>query len=155
MRKNRTLLICTAALLLLTCALTILHISASSEPVAGEILVRVGSRQYAIPYDSLAAEEVHGTIINGKGEESVINAPGIEIIALLSTINVDPSSIESVSVISADEYHAEIADHELMESEKAYLILWDNSCRLVVFGDSNSKRAVRDVVRIDTVSKAS
>lgn len=83
---------------------------------------------------------VSGTIVNGKGEEKQIDAQGI----MLSEVC---GEFSSVTVTASDEYSAVV---EKRDQKNAYLILRDDgSLMLVVFGDENAKRDVKNVARID------
>ncbi len=53
-----------------------------------------------------------------------------------------------VSVVSDDSYSAELTADEVKEDGKVYLLNEEDSLRLVVFGDENSKRSVSNVVQI-------
>ena len=62
----------------------------------------------------------------------------------------DPSGAAAVKVTADDEFSAELSGDELDEAGKAYLVSEDDgSMRLVVFGDSNAKRNVRNVVSVE------
>lgn len=62
----------------------------------------------------------------------------------------DPNGAAAVKVTADDEFSAELSGDELNEEGKAYLVGEnDGSMRLVVFGDSNAKRNVRNVVSVD------
>jgi hypothetical protein len=54
----------------------------------------------------------------------------------------------TVTVVSNDSYSAKMNREEILEEDKVFLLLEDNSLRLIVFGDSNSKRSVSNVVQI-------
>lgn len=86
-------------------------------------------------------ESVSGSIKNGKGEIRQIDAEGVKLDSVLE------GDYESAKVTASDEYSATVATEEM---ENAYLILDDGALRLIVFGDENSKRDVKNVVRIDT-----
>lgn len=84
---------------------------------------------------------VSGTVVNGKGEEKQIDAQGI----ILS--EVCGGAFSRITVTASDEYSATVYPED---SENAYLILTDDgNLRLIVFGDENSKRDVKNVVRVD------
>lgn len=77
--------------------------------------------------------------MNGKGEEKQIDAHGV----ILS--EVCGGEFSTATVTASDEYSAVVSG-----GENAYLILSDDgSLRLIVFGDENAKRDVKNVVRID------
>lgn len=122
--------------MLVTAILALVHLTTRTPEVEGSILVN----GEAVDIASLDLEQVTGTIVNGKGEEKQIDAQGINIAKLFD------GDYESITITASDEYSAVVnAD----ETDNAYLILDDENPGLVVFGDSNSKRCVRDVVRID------
>lgn len=122
--------------MLVTAILALVHLTTRTPEVEGSILVN----GEAVDIAYLDLEQVTGTIVNGKGEEKQIDAQGINIAKLFD------GDYESITITASDEYSAVVnAD----ETDNAYLILDDENPGLVVFGDSNSKRCVRDVVRID------
>lgn len=123
--------------MLVTAILALVHLTTRTPEVEGSVLVN----GEAVSIASLDLEQVTGTIVNGKGEEKQIDAQGINIAKLFD------GDYESITITASDEYSAVVnAD----ETDNAYLILDDDgNPGLVVFGDSNSKRCVRDVVRID------
>ena len=51
-------------------------------------------------------------------------------------------------MVSDDEYTATLQQEEVCEEGKAWLLVDEEDVRLVVFGDSDSKRKVKDVVRL-------
>ena len=66
----------------------------------------------------------------------------------------DPDNAAAVKVTADDEFSAELTGGEVNEAGKAYLVCEDDgSMRLVVFGDSNAKRNVRDVVILEMIKK--
>ena len=122
--------------MLVTAILALVHLTTRTPEVEGSILIN----GEAVDIAYLDLEQVTGTIVNGKGEEKQIDAQGINIAKLFD------GDYESITITASDEYSAVVnAD----ETDNAYLILDDENPGLVVFGDSNSKRCVRDVVRID------
>lgn len=122
--------------MLVTAILALVHLTTRTPEVEGSILIN----GEAVSIDSLDLEQVTGTIVNGKGEEKQIDAQGINIAKLFD------SDYDSITITASDEYSAVV---NVDETDNAYLILDDDNPGLVVFGDSNSKRCVRDVVRID------
>ena len=82
---------------------------------------------------------VKGTVVTAKGEEKQIDAQGIALSELCGDFN-------SVTVTASDEYSAVV---KKKDSENAYLIEDYGGLRLVVFGDENAKRDVKNVARID------
>lgn len=126
-----------AALLLLTVALAAVHLTTRTPDTDGAVLVN----GLAVEISGLELSPVTGTVINGKGEEKQIDAQGILLSKLIG------SEFSSATVTASDEYSAVV---EKQDSDKAYLIVTDDgSLRLVVFGDENSKRDVKNVSKID------
>lgn len=124
---------------MLTAILAVIHLKTRTPETEGEILINGKS----ISISDLDFSRVTGTIVNGKGEEKQIDSQGI----LLSDVCGNDFSI--ITATASDEYSAEILPED---SENAYIILTDDgSLRLIVFGDSNAKRDVKNLVRIDFV----
>lgn len=120
----------------MTAVLAVLHLTTRTPEIEGAVLVNGESVQLT----ELELSRVTGTIVNGKGEEKQVDAQGI----LLSEICVEFSE---ATVTAADEYSAVVDEQD---SENAYLIVEeDGSLRLVVFGDENARRDVKNVSRID------
>ena len=117
----------------MTAVLAVLHLTTRTSEIEGAILVNGKAVQLA----ELELSPVVGTIANGKGEKTQLDTQGI---ALTSICESD------TTVTSSDEYSALISADEL---NKAYLISEGDGLRLVVFGDENAKRDVKNVVRID------
>ena len=109
-----------------------MHLTTREGDIAGTVLVN-GRR---VSISDLELSPVSGTVTNGRGEEHQISAPGIAV------REICPGE---VIVTASDEYSAVVT-----EDDEAYLILDGESLRLVVFGDENAKRDVKNVVRIDS-----
>ena len=141
MKQKKLILIILAALLLLTAALAILHLNTRDKVPEGAIMVIYNGETSYIEVDKLALTEVSGTVTNGKGEEKTVQAQGVPLFSLLD------GEFQSAAVSAEDEYAATVGIEDV---ENAYLILSeDGSVRLVVFGDSNAKRDVKQVVKVD------
>lgn len=126
-----------AVLLLLTVALAAVHLTTRTPDTEGAVLVN----GQAVEISGLELSPVTGTVINGKGGEKQIDAQGILLSKLIG------SEFSSATVTASDEYSAVV---EKQDSDNAYLIVTDDgSLRLVVFGDENSKRDVKNVSKID------
>lgn len=133
--KNKRLFIIIAVLIVLTAIIAVIHLTTRTPEIEGAILVNCKTLEIS----SLDFNHVSGSLVNGKGEEKQIDAQGV----LLS--EVCGGEFSTATVTASDEYSAVVKS-----GEDAYLILSDDgSLRLIVFGDENSKRDVKDVVRID------
>ena len=141
MKSKKLILIIVCALVLVTAVLAVVHFTTRETVPEGAILVRQDGNDSYITMDKLSLTTVTGTIVNGKGEEREINDQGINLGELAK------GDYQTVTVTSDDEFSAEVAVEEI---GNAFLILnEDGSTQLVVFGDNNSKRAVRNVTRIE------
>ena len=141
MKAKRKIWILLCALLVMTAAFALAHHLTRETVAEGAILVREGEEEVSISLEQMEKVHVTGTLVNGKGEERMIDAQGIALGSLAK------GSYEKVTVTADDEYSASV---EAGEIENAWLIQSDDgSAQLVVFGDTNSKRAVRHVIRIE------
>ncbi len=118
----------------MTAILAVIHLTTRTPDTEGQILVNGESVQIS----DIKMSPVSGTVVNGKGEEKQIDAQGISISDLCGDFS-------TAKLTASDEYSAEVVN-----GDDAYLILSDDgSLRLIVFGDENAKRDVKNVVRID------
>lgn len=97
----------------------------------------------------LTGEPVKGTLVNGKGKETIVDTMGLSLLAALAEAQVDAAAAESVTVTAQDAFSSELTGEEVRQEGKAYLVLEDEEATLIVFGDSNSKRKVHQVMQID------
>ena len=126
------------ALLLLTAILAAVHLTTRTPETEGAVIVN-GEALYVADFE---LQSVTGSIINGRGEEKEIDAQGVPLLAVCG------GDFDTVTVTASDEYHAEVSADEI---QNAYLIIRDDgTLQLIVFGDENNKRDVKNVVRIDT-----
>lgn len=151
MKKNSKIVIAVIAVLIaLTAVLTIVHSATRTEVPDGALLVSCGGENKYVDLNSLETVPVQGGIVNGKGEKSDIDTQGVPLADVIKGAGFDPNGAAAVKVTADDEFSAELSGDELNEEGKAYLVGEnDGSMRLVVFGDSNAKRNVRNVVSVD------
>lgn len=141
--RNKKIMLVPAALLLVTLVLAVINRAVRETAEDNTVLVRWGSSERSIPITELDCGNVEGTLINGKDEKTSVSGRGIALAELAE------GEFASVRVTSDDEYSAEVTFKEI---GNAYLILReDGSVQLCVFGDSNSRRAVRNVKRVEFV----
>ena len=114
---------------------------------SGSILLTTPSGDITINFSELTLSKVEGETVNKKGETKKISTTGFPVSDIPSLAGITEYS--ELSVFSDDEYHADILKDELAKSDRAWLVREDDSIRLVVFGDSDSKRNVKNVVRIE------
>lgn len=127
----------------------------SQAPEGNLAIVCDGSETLVDPF-SAPVSEVKGTTVNGKGQEKEISAQGAALSDVLSLAGIEPDSYTTARVVSSDEYAAEITAEEAAAGNIAFLIPDEGddgteTIRLIVFGDDNSKRQVKDVVKIEVI----
>lgn len=151
MKKSSKIIIAAiAALIALTTVLAVIHSAARTEVPDGALLVSCGGEKKYVDINSLNAVPVQGSVVNGKGEKSDIDTQGVLLADVIKNAGFDPSGAAAVKVTADDEFSAELSGDEVNEAGKAYLVSEDDgSVRLVVFGDSNAKRNVRNVVSVE------
>ncbi len=141
--KNRKLRYLALVLVLLAAIFAVLHLSSREQVAEQTVQLQVNGKIHEISLSDLSYEPVSGIRVNGKGEQIPVEGEGIPLPKLLKQYNVETYS--SVTVVSDDSYTAKIAAEE---AENAHFLLEDEQIRLIVFGDSDSKRSVSNVKQI-------
>ena len=124
------------------------------------MVIKAGGKEILIAWEEIDSEDFSGELINGKGETSRHDFTGAELSSLLRNNGVEVSADSVITVTSEDNYAAELSGAEVLESGKVYVALTDNGKQiegieggqggqLIVFGDPNSKRAVRYLKTIE------
>lgn len=105
----------------------------------------------SLPLSDLPLSDVSGMTVNGKGEETQVEAKGTLVSDVLSLAKIELDDVETVTVKASDEFSAVLTAGDVGQPDKAYLIQEDGEerPRLVVFGDPDSKRKVKEVVRLE------
>lgn len=155
MKKSTKIIIAAiAALIALTAVFATIHSAARTEVPDGALLVSCGGEKKYVDLASLDTVPVRGSVVNGKGEKSDVNTQGVPLADVIENAGFDPNGAVTVKVTADDEFSAELSGDELNEDGKAYLVSEeDGSMRLVVFGDSNAGRNVRNVVSVEITVK--
>lgn len=150
MKKNRVVKI-VVALVLVAAVFAVIHLSTRPAEEAGAIQVSFEEKTVSVLLSNLPLQDVSGTAVNGKGEEKAIEGKGTPLSEVLTQAGVDLSSIQQVRVAAADEFSAILTVQEIAEEGRVYLLQEEGEerPRLVVFGDLDSKRRVKDVARIE------
>ena len=153
-KSTKIIMAAIAALIALTAVFAIIHSAARTEVPDGALLVSCGGEKKYVDLASLDTVSVRGSVVNGKGEKSDVNTQGVPLADVIENAGFDPNGAVTVKVTADDEFSAELSGDELNEEGKAYLVGEDDgSMRLVVFGDSNAKRNVRNVVSVEVTVK--
>lgn len=153
-KSTKIIMAAIAALIALTAVFAIIHSAARTEVPDGALLVSCGGEKKYVDLASLDTVSVRGSVVNGKGEKSDVNTQGVPLADVIENAGFDPNGAVTVKVTADDEFSAELSGDELNEDGKAYLVSEDDgSMRLVVFGDSNAVRNVRNVVSVEVTVK--
>ena len=153
-KSTKIIMAAIAVLIALTAVFAIIHSAARTEVPDGALLVSCGGEKKYVDLTSLDTVSVRGSVVNGKGEKSDVNTQGVPLADVIENAGFDPNGAVTVKVTADDEFSAELSGDELNEDGKAYLVSEDDgSMRLVVFGDSNAGRNVRNVVSVEITVK--
>ncbi len=118
-------------------------------------LVLSGSgKEIIVAWEDVGDQSFDGDLVNGKGEVSHHEYTGAELQALLKASGIEVTDASVITAASEDNYTAQLTGAELLEAGKVYVALTDGGkqiegidggqgAQLIVFGDQNSKRAVR------------
>ena len=146
--KKHKVIVFAAVLVLFTVAVAAIHLNTRKTVAEGTLRLTAGEKEWTLDISEFSYEQVNGVRVNGKGEKIEVNAPGVPLKQILETTEM--FDYETVYVVSDDSYRAEISAEEVEDGTKAFLILdEENKLRLVVFGDTNSKRSVSNVAQIE------
>ena len=144
--KKRIILII-SILLVITAAIACIYVFSRPKVESGTFLLRTGSGDKTIRFSELPLSNVSGETINKKGETKKIDAKGYSLSDIPALAGI--TDYNDIVVFSDDEYNAEVSKDELADHYKAWLINDDGGIRLIVFKDEDSKRNVKNVVRIE------
>ena len=130
----------------LTVIAAVLHLTTRENVPEHSVKVTTSEKETMLDIMSLEYDTVTGIRVNGKGEELPVEGKGISVAQLLEQMDI--AEYTTVTVIADDSYSAEITKEEILEEDKVFLLLEEETLRLIVFGDTNSKRSVSNVVQI-------
>ena len=148
----------TAGIIVL-CLLTIIgasvyQVSKASIPRSVLTIDYAGNKTIVDPF-KLDKIDVKGAVVDGKGEKHDINSKGFRFIDCINLAQVPEEGYKTVRVVSDDEYAAELTPEEAKDNKKTFFIINEDketkaqTLQLIVFGDENSKRQVKNAVRIE------
>lgn len=144
--KSKKLIIFVIAIGLLAVFSGIVYFGTIEENPENTLRITYNEKEIFSDYTKLDYKEVTGTSVNGKGEEKQLEGKAVLLKDILEKEEITQYS--KVVAVAEDAYQAEITKDEILEEEKVYLFLEDNTLRLIVFGDKNSKRNVSNVVQL-------
>lgn len=149
MKKNSmavTLIILTVILAIVAAAR---HLITVPEAHAGTLQVSYSGNETTLALADITINQVTGEILNGKGETLKIDAQGALLADVLIDAGIPVDSIGEVTVTALDEYSAVVTGEEVRAAAQVCLIYAEDGMQLIVFGDPDSRRNVRNVVRMD------
>lgn len=145
--KKQVMILLAVVLVVFTAAMAVLHLGSYKAVPEESLLIVNNGKEYTLSASDFVYEQVQGTRVNGKGEEITIDAEGVSLQSVLLQAGIEEYT--QADVISEDSYHAVVLAEEAALEGKVYLTRQEEGgLRLTVFGDSNSKRSVSDVVQI-------
>ena len=141
------------AILVVVAAVLVFVNRKGDKNVSGLILSGSG-KEITVAWEDVAGQSFEGDLVNGKGEVTHHEYTGSELQALLAANGIEVTESSVITAASEDNYSAELTGAELLEAGKVYVALTDGGkqlegidggqgAQLIVFGDQNSKRAVR------------
>lgn len=118
------------------------------------LILSGGGKEITLAWEDVAGQSFEGDLVNGKGEVTHHEYTGSELQSLLAANGIEVTESSVITAASEDNYSAELTGAELLEAGKVYVALTDGGkqiegidggqgAQLIVFGDQNSKRAVR------------
>ena len=151
MKTSKTMKILMLALLLVTIIVAGAYLALRAQVPEDAIVLEYGSTTYIVDLQGIKMTEIHGERMNGKGEIKPVDGMGFHLQDLVAWTLGKDFTCDTVTITASDGVSAEITADELNEEGKVVL-LWneeDGRLQLIVFGDSDSKRSVKQVERIE------
>ena len=141
------------AILVVVTAVLVFFNRKGDKNVSG-LMLSGGGKEITVAWEDVGGQSFEGDLVNGKGEVSHHEYTGAELQTLLKANGIEVSDASVITATSEDNYSAELTGAELLEAGKVYVALTDGGkhiegidggqgAQLIVFGDQNSKRAVR------------
>ena len=141
------------AILVVVTAVLVFFNRKGDKNVSG-LMLSGGGKEITVAWEDVGVQSFEGDLVNGKGEVTHHEYTGSELQALLAASGIEVTESSVITAASQDNYSAELTGAELLEAGKVYVALTDGGkqiegidggqgAQLIVFGDQNSKRAVR------------
>lgn len=134
----------------------LVNILTREEIPANSIAVYYENEIRYVELKALDLEDVSGMVANGRGEVKNISGKGISLYDIIEKafpnyLKKNETKSHEIKVIADDEYSASLSYEEILEQDKAYILINGDAsqvARLYVFGDKDSKRSVSKVKKI-------
>lgn len=143
--KSKKISIFIIVLLVFACITGIIHFSTREMIPDDALKITYHNKEIYVDIHKIEYKEVKGIRVNGKGDKIPVEGQGILIENLLA--QEDIKEFSEIEVIADDSYSAKVKKDEM--NDDVYLLYEENSVRLIVFKDTNSKRSVSNVVSIN------
>ncbi|MDT3843204.1 MAG: hypothetical protein LIV11_01290 [Bacillota bacterium] len=141
-------------LLILTGIASFIYLRSRNDAPRGTLTVTCGAKTELVDPFRASPVSVKGTTVNNKGEKKDIDETGVTLSGVIALTAFEKETYTSARVVSSDEYAADVTADEISDPQKAFLLRQkskdgNEEIRLIVFGDENSKRQIKDVTRIE------
>lgn len=155
MKKKNFLII--VALILFTVVIAIIRVfTGIPKPTAGNLTLIANGKETIVDPSKVSKVDVTGTTVSNKGDKKEINTSGYALKDVITLSGAKDEDFTSVKVTASDEFSATLSATEIADGKSAFLVeeksdKGDIFFRLIVFGDSDSKRQVKNVARIELI----
>ena len=139
--NKKVLVFIILGLLVITAGAAWWYLSSLKKTPEHSLVVVSGGKEEVLDIDKISLSDFTGTTVNGKGDKKEINGQGVKLSDVIKT-----SDYTEAAVVADDAYSAVVKKEEM---EQAWLQIEECEARLIVFGDTDSKRNVKHVVRIE------
>ena len=140
--------------ILVVVAAVLVFVNRKGDKNVSGLMLSGGGKEITVAWEDVGVQSFEGDLVNGKGEVTHHEYTGSELQALLAASGIEVTESSVITAASEDNYSAELTGAELLEAGKVYVALTDGGkqlegidggqgAQLIVFGDQNSKRAVR------------
>lgn len=148
MKKKNAFVVALTTMVLLTAMLAAVHLLGREKVAKGQLHITYQNKETQVTFDELPLQEVKGTITDAKGDKREITAQGISMKNMLLALAL--KSYDKVVVVAEDEYRAEVTAEEIAVDSVVYMIAQkEEGVQMLVFTDTNSKRNVSNVIRME------
>ena len=141
MKDKKIILIVILVLILITAGAAWWYLSSREEASGNTFTLVANGTEKEVEISGLKLTDFSGTTVNGKGDKKDVSGKGIKLADVIGT-----TDYSEVTVTADDAYSASVKKEEI---DRAWIQVEDDSAKLIVFEDENSKRNVKNVVRIE------
>ena len=141
--KKTSIIICIlfTLIVMVSTGITFCYLQGRQSTTPNSLVIEREGKNTVVDFSTLSLESFSGTVVNGKGQSKEVSGQGIRIDKLIGD-----SGFTEARVVADDEYNAVVKP---ADTANAWIQIESGKARLIVFGDSDSKRAVKNVVRIE------